>query len=660
LRFRIRQFAVLIALFFASLAKAQVPTPNADIVKMIQAGLPESSIVNKIREGAGHWDTSVDSLIALKHAGATDAELSALTAAAAPPPSAAASAPQPPSVVEVLGGYLSNHGGDYTLFEPGSSPNDYLSNMLFHIVVIDGHPALRLSVRGDYLRKLYGHCYSTWGDLIFEHDKLTYYPYGRINWAFALGKWKSETMAPDPSLKPITLPMASVNPKIWDPKKTAVPDVHLTQHGEYTDDEFPYSFGWGEAFEVNHTMPSEEFLQALFANFDGTMAQLLHAAALTDPDHQLGPESHFTPPTPAEIPAILVVLNRDLARWRTAVLEERKNQQQASGGSSFLSLMNAMQGITNMAQAQNQANIAAANHDMAGQMQAALNAGRAETQTLNALSNPSAPPIQPAAPSDPNAIQNATNQQLANIQARQAQLQPPQQRPLQTASAKAVASFPVNPPAKPLPSSGTAPPPACVDLGPGNCMPIAQYQQMQAQKKQGVVLNTLCPASGFVPGVMTHPSPDVALGVQCKPGSVIYINGVPQFDTTNGSTTGTGGGLGTGAGNGGSENGVSSANPTDGPSEVGCIQLSSDPTNTYPVFHNTCSFQIKYFWTPFHPAAGEFAEQNGILQPGETQTGAESAVGGYRVYACQTNYIVAGPDGSPITQVVSGFRCMKP
>jgi hypothetical protein len=73
-------FAALI-LDVPSLAVGQAPPANTDIVKMIQAGLPESTVVNKIREGAGRWDTSVDALIALKQAGATEAELGALTVA---------------------------------------------------------------------------------------------------------------------------------------------------------------------------------------------------------------------------------------------------------------------------------------------------------------------------------------------------------------------------------------------------------------------------------------------------------------------------------------------------------------------------------------------------------------------------------------------------
>jgi hypothetical protein len=67
-------------------------------------------------------------------------------------------------------------------------------------------------------------------------------------------------------------------------------------------------------------------------------------------------------------------------------------------------------------------------------------------------------------------------------------------------------------------STGTAAPPSCVYLSPSQpCVPLDQYQQMQAQTKSSG--NGICPASGFVPGVMMHPTSDVAVGVPCKPGT---------------------------------------------------------------------------------------------------------------------------------------------
>jgi hypothetical protein len=165
------------------LAQTTANSSNADIVKMIQAGLPESTIVNKIREGAGHWDTSVDALIAVKKAGATEAEMNAILAAPSPAngsPSTVGVAIEPPDTfVSVLRGKLRNQNGDITLFEPGftTNPRDP-SNMLFHLVTVDGRPALKLAVMTEvYSRMGYG-CASTHGDLVFEQNQVAYYPYG--------------------------------------------------------------------------------------------------------------------------------------------------------------------------------------------------------------------------------------------------------------------------------------------------------------------------------------------------------------------------------------------------------------------------------------------------------------------------------------------------
>lgn len=65
-------------------AQAGSPAPaadaNDDLIKMISAGLPESVVIAKIKDNAGRWDTSVDALIVLKRAGATEAEFAVLTA----------------------------------------------------------------------------------------------------------------------------------------------------------------------------------------------------------------------------------------------------------------------------------------------------------------------------------------------------------------------------------------------------------------------------------------------------------------------------------------------------------------------------------------------------------------------------------------------------
>jgi hypothetical protein len=87
----LRTTTSILALFIAALASASAqqavahpPNPtngalaNAQIMKLIQARIPESVVLEKILAATNRFDTSTDALIALKKAGATDAELSAI------------------------------------------------------------------------------------------------------------------------------------------------------------------------------------------------------------------------------------------------------------------------------------------------------------------------------------------------------------------------------------------------------------------------------------------------------------------------------------------------------------------------------------------------------------------------------------------------------
>jgi len=89
------------------------PLTNADVIKMVKAGVPEAAIVTSIQANPAKFDVSPDGLIALHQAGVTPKEMDAILAAsgakapgdtAAPsgaPPSAAATpaggAPAPPA-----------------------------------------------------------------------------------------------------------------------------------------------------------------------------------------------------------------------------------------------------------------------------------------------------------------------------------------------------------------------------------------------------------------------------------------------------------------------------------------------------------------------------------------------------------------------------------
>jgi hypothetical protein len=78
---------------------------NAEVLKLLRTGMPESVILNYIHAATSKFDTSIDALVVLKQAGATEAELIAIqtqgTAPADQPP-AAAPADNGPSLAETM------------------------------------------------------------------------------------------------------------------------------------------------------------------------------------------------------------------------------------------------------------------------------------------------------------------------------------------------------------------------------------------------------------------------------------------------------------------------------------------------------------------------------------------------------------------------------
>ena len=80
---------------------ARQPTmTNADLVKLVQAGVPESAIIASIHSSAAAYDLSSDGIVALHKAGVTQGELEAAIAAnSATHPAAAAPAPSPAPAV---------------------------------------------------------------------------------------------------------------------------------------------------------------------------------------------------------------------------------------------------------------------------------------------------------------------------------------------------------------------------------------------------------------------------------------------------------------------------------------------------------------------------------------------------------------------------------
>jgi hypothetical protein len=105
-----RVIAVILAVFMTgatALAQVAVPPPpqparesqsNAEVLKLLRAGVSERAILHVISAAAGSFDTSADALAALKQAGASEAELSAIASQGAAPANA------PPSGAQTNGG----------------------------------------------------------------------------------------------------------------------------------------------------------------------------------------------------------------------------------------------------------------------------------------------------------------------------------------------------------------------------------------------------------------------------------------------------------------------------------------------------------------------------------------------------------------------------
>jgi hypothetical protein len=76
----------MLAVFMPARARAQAATPltNDDVIKMVQAKLPDAIVVTKIKSSPCKFDTNADTLIKLKQAGVSDAVLQAMAEGAAP------------------------------------------------------------------------------------------------------------------------------------------------------------------------------------------------------------------------------------------------------------------------------------------------------------------------------------------------------------------------------------------------------------------------------------------------------------------------------------------------------------------------------------------------------------------------------------------------
>ena len=100
-------FAISFLLFLGQFCHAQQVMDNAAVMKLQSAGLSEDLIVQTINSSNGSYDTTTDALIALKKAGVTDKEVSAMLTKSARPsvqqtPAAADPAPPVSSIVDKI------------------------------------------------------------------------------------------------------------------------------------------------------------------------------------------------------------------------------------------------------------------------------------------------------------------------------------------------------------------------------------------------------------------------------------------------------------------------------------------------------------------------------------------------------------------------------
>jgi hypothetical protein len=98
-------FLLVLLFFFQATALASggqaagtAPLTNDDVIRMVQAKLPDAVVVAKIKSSPCKFDTSADTLIKLKSAGVSDAVLQAMAESAAPTPT-----PPTNSVAPALG-----------------------------------------------------------------------------------------------------------------------------------------------------------------------------------------------------------------------------------------------------------------------------------------------------------------------------------------------------------------------------------------------------------------------------------------------------------------------------------------------------------------------------------------------------------------------------
>ena len=320
-----------------AIAQTQGAITNADLVKMIQGGLPESVIVNKIRASTATLDTSVDALLALKKAGATEAELAAMTAAPATTTTLAVQQTAPLQDAEPVDAFgaqvLHTRAGDpYLKFpsqEPGLFPNGLESNTAF-LVRYKGEigvlvPATRFfNPQGDAACMLF--------NAIFLHDRLVVDRYldfacdggGTVpakllkdgngidefpRTGLSLEGDKGFTLLDDNGIRQSDLRYRRLK---WT---DGVGKKKFIMNDQVIFGVFPIGFGYNSHSDRLISPLFDPFIDQLINHFDETVTQFERAAGITNPLNQLSPRATYQPITVDQAKQFQMLLDR---RWKMA------------------------------------------------------------------------------------------------------------------------------------------------------------------------------------------------------------------------------------------------------------------------------------------------------------------------------------------------------
>ena len=333
---------------------------NAEVLKLIQAGMPEAVVINRIQANAGAFDVSADALIALKKAGATDAELAAITAAAGAAATVPVSAPTvisaPAASVEAFGGQLlrTKAGDPYVQFPAVNQdvfPDGRLSNTA-SLVIYQGEPAILIpskSFGNKWILSPYGNMLFMKGRAIFDWylDPFDVDTRGKVgtpkaaaegNHSF-LSKEERQKVVSDPSFFtqkklsefPVVLPLVYKRERglgdfsyYWGPSQKVSGD----------SDTYMFSIGICSFFQWNNEAlytsgQLQLFVQDLQKDFDAVLAAFEKAAGITDITTQLSPRAHYEPISEEESQRYKVLLTQRFA-------EEKAKQ----GSKSWLASLN--------------------------------------------------------------------------------------------------------------------------------------------------------------------------------------------------------------------------------------------------------------------------------------------------------------------------------